>query len=152
MGQPYLKYHSDDSMGTVEKVKLKMDVDKTVTTGVYSRVDWVEELFNDYDMHPSGFLGRILFNRGGTYVCGLNINWGNNTVGYRECTIKINGVNTLARDKRTALSAGKDYQQVITIFEFDAEDYVEAYVYHTRGSNLVVKKDDETSFWAFRLN
>ncbi len=152
MGQPYLKYHSDDSLPTVEKVDLRVDEEYSIADSSLTSITWKTENYNDYEMHHLTFAPqRITFKRPGTYMVGLGIKWFNNATGYRSCEIVENDSSTIAISKKDA-NAGSNFNDCFVLYKADADQYVTAKVFHTRGSNLSIKIASATFFWAFRVN
>ncbi len=151
MGQPYLR-HSDDPLGIQPKVRIQTSVDLPIITATRTVVIWNTEIFDASDMFNPLSATKISFPTAGTYLVGLSIKWQTSSTGTRIISIEDSASVTIGTNTIIANAGINEIHQVVTLSEFEAGDYIQAFVTHTHGSNRDIKKQADTSFWAFRIN
>ena len=84
----------------------------------------------------------------GLYLVTANIRWQSDTTGRRVTTLRKNDSTTdgtggteFARMNSDAVSGGETYNNVSGHVYLSAGDWVRAYVFHNKGSNLNVEAD-----------
>jgi hypothetical protein len=90
---------------------------------------------------------------GGKYLISANVKWTAGT-GYRELALRRNAATLIAVDSREAAPTYGTYQELTTLYQLDAADYVEARVYQESGGgslNVEVAGNYSPEFMLARL-
>lgn len=98
---------------------------------------------------------RITFQVAGKYLLGATIQWQANGTGLRQVELRLNGATTIAATNSDPSDAALvTRQEVQTLRDFVASDYLEVRVRQDSGGSIVVASDGEISpiFWAIRVS
>ncbi len=152
MGQPWLKFGSDDVVN-VPKVRAQRGTDISISDITTTTITWDTEIFDTAEMHNPGGPNptRITFPTSGYYLVMLSIAWDNSTNGIRIITIKDDAGSAVVNTAIAAITGTKEVMQCFSIQYFESGDFIEATVYHSHGSALKVKKFNTSYFAAFQV-
>ena len=127
-------------LGNPPRVSAYRSSDLAVTTATETIVTLNAETYDTDSMHStSSNTGRLVASTAGLYLCRLRVFFETNTSGYRWARIYLNGVGVTVIDEASAEnpSSAVSTSLLCEVEQFlDVGEYVEASVYHTRGSNL----------------
>jgi hypothetical protein len=129
--------------------------DQVIEDNASEELQFSVELFDTQDLHadpasgcPAGTQSRLTAPIDGIYVVSAGVSWpGDDTDNGRQLEIRRTndgGSQTLARASTDALSDQGTPQQVSTILDLDATDFVEARVSQDSGSPLTLSGSLET--------
>ena len=113
------------------------------------------ERFDNDAMHDvSTNNSRITFKTAGKYLVIGNIEWADTPVtSYRSMRVRLNGATDIAHSGDSVVTgANSEFNNVATIYDFSADDYIELGV--IAGETVVLKKTNQWSpeFMAIRLS
>ena len=138
-------------------VRLQRSADLSVANDTITPVDFDMESFDtpDNDLHSlSSNTTRITIPTGkaGIWVVGASVQFAANATGYRQLTLRLNGVTNLAQQTVNAVTASaiQTSMTVVVLSQFSAADYVECVVRQTSGAALALSHivDSSPVFWA----
>jgi hypothetical protein len=112
------------------------------------------ERFDTDDMHDLVTnTGRLTFTTAGKYLVKGQVEWSGDSNGRRELTIRLNGATILAQTTIAPAGTADMGQEVSTIYDFAATDYVELLAYQDSGGSRSAKSSANYSpeFMAMKL-
>ena len=128
---------------------------QTIPTSTFTALTFDSEVFDDSDYHSTvSNTSRFTIPETGIYIVGCHIIWATSAAtGGRFLYFRRNGGNFIGQSQVIPQAAGTPFLSLTSMYLFTAADYVEAYVFHTLGSNLDVSATTERSpiFWIARL-
>lgn len=96
-----------------------------------------------YDLDPNGAIhdtssntGRLTVRTAGKYLFLATVRWASNSTGYRLASLRSNGTQTIATVTDNAVNGDATVQQVSSVVDLAASDYVEVLVYQNSGGAL----------------
>lgn len=99
------------------------------------------ERFDDNSMHSTSTnTSRLTATVAGRYFINAQIRWASNATGWRGVRIRLNATTEIAKVQADAASVST-IQNVTTLYNLAADDYVEMECFHTRGSSLDIEPD-----------
>jgi len=118
---------------------------QTITTGTFTAIIWDAELNDPHNMHDNTTNpSRITATEDGVYAVSAHIQWTYiPSSGYRFLYLVRNGATTYPRfvtNYYTTNDITNPHQSLSGQFNLNAGQYVEAYVYHNRGSDLTLDR------------
>ncbi len=159
MGQPYLKYHSDDEMGFTQHkvIKLVLNTDVSIANSTTTTL-WA---VTTSPFQPEGVMhdsdnGKIYFPTTGWYMLIFNCTWDTGTTGRRYIDIRTNNAKNQTTAVMTSITTDKDYQMCFALYKveipgYQVGDYLECRVWHNEGAALLIKKFASTSFQYYKV-
>ncbi len=150
MGQPYLKYHSDDATSMI-KIRMETSFDQIIPNAFLTHKTWQTTIFDDWNLHdPVSNSDRITINTAGYYCIISGIRWNNSTLGYRTVSIMKNDTNLLAQQSMDNVPT-KECIVVSTLAKLEVDDWINIELYHTHGTNLTTKTGARTNISLFQV-
>lgn len=149
-----------DIAGGQESLDIGCRVYRTTTQAIadstYVAVQFDNERWDTDTMHDNSTNNtRITFTTAGKYRVVANISWNNTDAdGVRQVRIVLNGSTNIAWMTNLPIATGNNFlQQVTTIYDFAATDYVELEVWQSSGSsqNMAVDANAAPEFMAQKL-
>jgi hypothetical protein len=123
--------------------KLHRSTNLSVPNNTLTAIPFNIETVDTDTMFSSANPTRITFTTEGDYTVVLNCTWDNNDDGDRMAWIRKNGTDYLAHDSRRHGGGDLFLGHSLSCDDFfDAGDYVEAMVQHTRGTALLIVTED----------
>ncbi len=151
MGQPYLKYTSDEPT-MVEKCRLQLASEPSIPNNAETTVAWTEETFDPNDMHDLVTdKHKMTVPTGGIYLIMASVEWDNSNVGVRRITLFSKGTNLVCRNSMPFVQGAKEVMSVFGLSEMDAGDYFHLNVFHTHGSAKNLIAANSTFMACFRI-
>lgn len=124
---------------------------QSINNATSTAVTWDQETFDTDAAHStSSNTSRYTVATAGKYRCYMNIEWGGNTSGVRDVSIRVNGVATeLIQNHITGMPASNASQYLAGIVpqSLIVGDYMEVYVQQTSGGALSVTNTTGRLFW-----
>jgi hypothetical protein len=149
-------YHLGGTAGHIG-ARVYHSADQSITTATETTLAFNSER---YDLDPNGAIhdtatnnSRLTARTAGRYLVGCNFYFVANSTGYRYCYLLLNGSTQLAFVSQPAVNGDINGMQVVTVYEFNATDYVEVRVYQTSGGGLNVVAGGQRSpeFWMAKV-
>jgi hypothetical protein len=130
-----------------------------ITSGdTYPAVSFDEDsgdgAFDEGGYWSGGAPTRLTIPDNGTYMFGGNVVWDGNTTGRRDTKIRLNGDNSaLLASVGQSVVGANTVQNLSSIKQFAAGDYIELIVFQDSGSNrdLLTSDTDAPVFWITRV-
>ena len=117
--------------------RVRMSADTSISNATNTVITWDGTEDYDYgDLHPTLNPTRIVVPVQGVWRFMTTIQWQTDTTGYRIARFHHNG--TLIHEDTIEAIAINSRQTLATEIEFNANDYMEVFVGHNRGSALSV--------------
>ncbi len=138
-------------MPIVQKVRLQLSGDATITHATATQLVWQNEIFDASNMHATDST-KIIVPVDGIYKIGTSITWDTSALGYRLITLRRNDTESIASSSHNNVNGTRESHQCVTLMKLDEDDYIEVEVWHTHGSNLKIKSFSTTNFWLYRVN
>jgi hypothetical protein len=111
----------------------------TISNATWTKVTFDEEQFDTSAFHSTATnTSRITIpaGLGGKYVLHANVKWANNATGPRIVRYRINNTTTIVTQEKS--SAAEFSDQLSSVYELTAGDYVDLEVYQASGGNLTL--------------
>jgi len=127
-------------VGFVPAARVYHSVAQSIASATTTYLSFDSERFDTDGIHdPVTNNSRLTCQTAGKYFISATILWGSNTTGYRQLGLRLNGVTTIALDRRnTNATAFNPAMTVSTLYNLSAGDYVETQVYQNSGGALDV--------------
>lgn len=125
-----------------------------IVTATVTPLTFDTERFNNGALHStSANTGRLTAPIDGLYLIGAQIQWESNATGNRLLRLMLNGASQLVRDERAAVNGDVTDQEVTTLYQMQAGDYVTVEVVQSSGANRQINAAPASSpeFWMVRL-
>lgn len=133
--------------------------DQSITTATDTAVNLDSEFFDSDTFHDNATNNTritIPASMGGYYMIGGNVLWASNATGQRQCYLRKNGSlgTVIATTSLPAVAATVAHQNVSTLYQFAAADYMELIVFQSSGGNLAVTATTDYSpvMWIHRFS
>jgi hypothetical protein len=131
-------------------VRVVLSAAEAISDATEEAIPWDAETYDNVDDNWAiGNATRLTAQRDGNYLISFGGEWAEDTTGYRQMSIKLNGSAYLAVDQRDATNHYKFC--ISTQYELSSTDYVEAVVYQTSGGALNIINATYTYFAMTRL-
>jgi len=127
------------------------NTDQSVASATATKLAMNAEQLDTDTMHdPTTNNSRITINTAGQYLCGINIQGDEGSSGHQKNYILLNNSTIIANVETQSIGGGWGRQNVITLYDFDVDDYIEAVSYQNTGSTVTVTYSAYASpiFWA----
>ena len=111
------------------------------------------EQFDTDTMHDlSTNNSRVTIPTDGKYLCGFNTHGGGGA-GHIKTYLLLNNTTTIAVNETTHAAGGAIHQIGATIYDFDADDYIEMVVFQDSGGAITIYYDAYESpiLWAIKI-
>jgi len=97
---------------------------------------------------------RITFPVGGRYLVGGCVWWPSGSGGIRQVAIRLNGGSELHTDRRNGNNSTNTVCQPVTLYSFNANDYVELVCFQDSGGTVALNLNSPfaPSFWATAMS
>ena len=119
--------------------RLYRATDQTIGNASVEYVNYSSERWNEGITWSISEPSVIIIDTPGTYIVVVQNQWSNSSsTGIRITAILLNGETYLAYQSNAGSLL---YQNVSTIYKFEADDYIQIMVYQTSGGNLNLQKD-----------
>jgi hypothetical protein len=119
--------------------RLYRATDQTIGNASVEYVNYSNERWNEGITWSISEPSVIIIDTSGTYIIVVQNQWSNSSsTGIRITAILLNGETYLAYQSNAGSLL---YQNVSTIYKFEADDYIQIAVYQTSGGNLNLQKD-----------
>ena len=119
--------------------RLYRATDQTIGNASVEYVNYSNERWNEGITWRISEPSVIIIDTPGTYIVVVQNQWSNSSsTGIRITAILLNGETYLAYQSNAGSLL---YQNVSTIYKFEADDYIQIMVYQTSGGNLNLQKD-----------
>lgn len=136
---------------TTRSVRAKKSADTSINNDTTTLLTWDQEDFDTGSMHDNATNpSRLTALNAGKYIVGVNIGWDPSGTGRRYVNVRKNGTTTVGElISSPQMSAVFDLtQQLTTLVDMAANDYVETLVLQTSGGALNCKQQGPTfCFW-----
>jgi len=131
-------------------VRVVLSASESIADDTEEAIPWDAETYDN--VHNNWIIGaptRLTAQQAGNYLINFSVEWAEDTTGYRQLAIKLNGSTYLDVEQRPATYNYKF--GVETQYEMSATDYVEAMVHQTSGGALNIINATYTYFAMTRL-
>ena len=119
--------------------RLYRATDQTIGNASVEYVNYSNERWNEGITWSISEPSVITIDTSGTYIIVVQNQWSNSSsTGIRITAVLLNGETYLAYQSNAGSLL---YQNVSTIYKFEADDYIQIMVYQTSGGNLNLQKD-----------
>ena len=119
--------------------RLYRATDQVIGNSSLEYVNYSNERWNEGITWSASEPSVIIIDTPGTYIVVVQNQWSNSSsTGIRITAILLNGETYLAYQSNAGSLL---YQNVSTIYKFEADDYIQIMVYQTSGGNLNLQKD-----------
>jgi hypothetical protein len=146
-----------EKLGAVPAVRVEAPqedpacVTQSVPSGNGEIVRWSLEAFDTANLHAdppagcsAGTQTRLTAPIDGLYVVAAGIVWASDSDGRRQAEMILNGSGAVAGDYRVAVSGAATVQDVSTLLDLDAGDYVEVQAFQDGGEPLALTNSTST--------
>jgi len=136
MGQPYLKYHSDDKLSTQYSCKTKNSAAVVILTSNQKTLTWDENRWDTSNMHDTTTDTHLIKAPvKGRYIVTLNVRFCSNSTGYRYTGIQS---PTYTEYHLIPAVSSSDIVQS-TILELDVGEAISAVAWQNSGGNCAMQ-------------
>ena len=122
---------------------------QSITQNSDVTITWNQENYDTDTMHDNSTNNsRIKATTAGKYLIVCNIEWAAGITGWRNHYLYVNGSTTIGSTRLMALDANKPVYNLVTIWEFSANDYVELRVHQNATAARTVNNGAGVTFLA----
>jgi hypothetical protein len=140
IGKTYLEVHEIQPILQNSLARVYRSSDQSISTSTDTALSFNTEQYDTDGFWTSGTPTRITIPTDGYYHIDSIVAWEQNNVGYRRHWLRVDGGSTVIGEHQTIPAASSDSgSYVSTDYYFTANQYIEVYVWHNKGSNTFAR-------------